>query len=103
MAGPQGSCLQRGKDTYCFPRRRLRLLGVQRPSLPRQAVDQTEYGGFATGPETACRGGKGSPWIQRRCGDQYPQPDHSGLVGLLPNGLAFSLLGVGGSGSGGGG
>ena len=49
-----------------------------------QAADQTIKGGCATAPETARRRDAGPARGQRRGGDRTTEPDHSGMVGLLP-------------------
>ena len=86
VAGAPGPGLQRGQDAHRPPRRGLRLPGVQRPPLPRQAADQTEQGGGQTDPGTAAHRDAGPARGQRAGGPRPAQPDHPGLVGLLPDG-----------------
>src|SRR4051812_35135320 len=57
VAGPERARVQRGQDTHRPRRARLRLLGVQRPSLRRQAADQAQPGGREANPESARRRG----------------------------------------------
>ena len=81
---PRGSGLQRGQDPHRAPRRWGGLPGIQRPPLPRQAADQTEQGGRETDPGTADRRDESAARAQRADGAHPAQPDHPGLVGLLP-------------------
>ena len=83
---PRGVGLQRGQDEDRPPRRRFRLFGVQRPPLPGKAADQTVEGGVASAPGTAHRGDESPARGQRLGGDPETEPDHPGMVDLLPGG-----------------
>ena len=85
VAGAQGPGFQRGQDARRHPRRGLRLPGIQRPPLRRQAADQTEQGGRQTDPGTAPHRAAVPARDQRSGGDQTAQPDHPGMGGLLPD------------------
>src|SRR6476661_5199133 len=75
VAGAQGLDLQRGQDPDS-PRRalRVRLPGIQRPPLPRQATDQTIQGSHPANPGTAPNGDPRLAWIQRAGGHLRAQP-----------------------------
>ena len=62
------------------------FLGFQRPLLPDQAADQTIQGGRAAAPRTARWRAARPAWGERCGGDQTTEPDHPGMVGLLPDG-----------------
>ena len=85
LAGAQGPGLQRGQDARRHPRGGLRLPGIQRPPLRRQAADQAEQGGHQTDPGTAAHRAAVPARDQRSGGDQEAQPDHPGLGRLLPD------------------
>jgi hypothetical protein len=85
LAGAPRAGLQREQDARRPPPRGLLLLGLPRQAISQpQAADQTQQGGRHADPETARRRDVGPAWGQRRSGDQDPQPDHPGLVCLLP-------------------
>ena len=86
MVGAERVGLQRGQDTCCPPRWWFRLFGVQRSSLSGQAVDQAIDGRNAANPGTARRRDEGPARGQRQSGVAATEPDHSGVVGLLPAG-----------------
>ena len=85
VAGAQGSGVQRGQDARRLPRGGLRLPGVQRPPLSRQAADQAEQGGHQTDPGTAPDRAAVPAREQRPSRDQAAQPDHPGMGQLLPD------------------
>ena len=85
MAGAQGPSVQRGQDARRHPRGGLRLPGIQRPPIRRQAADQAEQSGRQTDPGTAPHRAAVPARDQRSGGDQTAQPDHPGLGRLLPD------------------
>jgi RNA-directed DNA polymerase len=93
MAGAQGSGVQRGQDARRLPHGRLRLPGIQRPPIWRQAADQTEQGGHQTDPGTTTDRATGPSRAHGPGRDQAAQPDDQGLGHYYRTHVAGEIFG----------
>ena len=93
---PRGLVFNEDKTRVVTLDRGLRLPGIQRPPVSRQAADQTEQGGLETDPGTVPHRDAVPARDQRTRGDHTAQPDHPGVGRLLPRrGVQQSVLRAG--------